>query len=445
MIKRSYIRVISFVLAGFCVMGGFILREKAVSDGYRMQIQLGYRRALSELVSASDMLNTALGKSVRLESPAALSSSCTEGYAKAAAALSALGALPLSDAQLEYTAAFFSKAGDYAFVMSKKAASGEALSDEERAGLEKLAETAGLLAQNLSGLYTDVSDGVIEFERSENALRSSSAAVLSDSFTAMEREFPELPSLIYDGPFSEHLSGRSPAFLDDAQEIDGDTAIDRASEFTGIAKERFTVDYIREDEIPVYVLSAHSLHGEMLCEVSRRGGVVTRIKNTRAVGEGIVSVSDGVMLAERFLAARGYASMEKSYYQAEGGCVTVNFAYSQNGVICYPDLAKVTVALDTGGIVGFESLGYVMCHCERCLPEVSVSQEEAEARVSPGLEILSRGLAVIETSGKNEVLCHEFKCETEDGTHYILYVNAETGAEEKLLLLLESENGTLTV
>ena len=52
---------------------------------------------------------------------------------------------------------------------------------------------------------------------------------------------------------------------------------------------------------------------------------------------------------------------------------------------------------------------------------------------------------MIPTGGEYEVLCHEFKCEDEDGRHVIVYVNAQNGQEEKLLLLLEDENGTLVL
>ncbi len=65
--------------------------------------------------------------------------------------------------------------------------------------------------------------------------------------------------------------------------------------------------------------------------------------------------------------------------------------------------------------------------------------------VTDDLKILSEGLAVIPTAGKFELLCHEFKCEALDGRHYILYVNAETGQQEKILVLLEDENGSLTL
>ena len=57
----------------------------------------------------------------------------------------------------------------------------------------------------------------------------------------------------------------------------------------------------------------------------------------------------------------------------------------------------------------------------------------------------SEKLAVIPTSGAEEIYCRELICETEDGRHYLLYVNAMTGAQEKILILLEDESGTLAL
>jgi hypothetical protein len=40
--------------------------------------------------------------------------------------------------------------------------------------------------------------------------------------------------------------------------------------------------------------------------------------------------------------------MKQSYRITERNTLTINYAYSENGVICYPDLIKVSVALDNG-------------------------------------------------------------------------------------------------
>ena len=61
------------------------------------------------------------------------------------------------------------------------------------------------------------------------------------------------------------------------------------------------------------------------------------------------------------------------------------------------------------------------------------------------LTVLSHQLALIPTGGEYEVLCHEFKCQAQDGSHVLIYVNAQTGKQQHILLLLEDESGTLVI
>ena len=103
------------------------------------------------------------------------------------------------------------------------------------------------------------------------------------------------------------------------------------------------------------------------------------------------------------------------------------------------------MACDTGAICSFEARGYINSHTARDLPEPSVTADEARTQVTQDLEILSEQLTLIPTAGQDERLCWEFKCRTDDERHVLVYVNAVTGQQEKILLLLEDENGTLTL
>lgn len=86
-----------------------------------------------------------------------------------------------------------------------------------------------------------------------------------------------------------------------------------------------------------------------------------------------------------------------------------------------------------------------MNHRIRDLPAPAVTADQARSAVGDALKVLAHQLAVIPTGGEHEVLCHEFKCETETGSHMLVYLNAATGQEENILLLLEDESGTLTL
>ena len=136
--------------------------------------------------------------------------------------------------------------------------------------------------------------------------------------------------------------------------------------------------------------------------------------------------------------------MTSTYYIDENNIATINFAYTQESVTIYPDLIKVSVAMDNGDIVGFESAGYLFSHEERDIPTPKISIEEAKSKINSDLAPTSSGLAIIPTDVKTEVLTYEFKGKV-DNRDFIVYINAETGKEEDILILLNTPNGILTI
>ena len=111
----------------------------------------------------------------------------------------------------------------------------------------------------------------------------------------------------------------------------------------------------------------------------------------------------------------------------------------------YSDLIKVKIALDDGEILGMEATGYLNNHTERDLAETEISIDEAKETLNSNLEILSEGMAVIPLEDENiEVLCYEFKGKVED-KEFLVYINVQTGEEEEILVILETEGGTLTI
>jgi len=113
-------------------------------------------------------------------------------------------------------------------------------------------------------------------------------------------------------------------------------------------------------------------------------------------------------------------------------------------VTIYPDLVKVTVALDNGEVTGTETSGYLMSHRKRALPKPSVSQEQARAAINPRFEVSGGKLALIPVGTKDERLTYEFQGKL-DQESYLVYVNAISGREENVLKLVDTPGGTLTM
>lgn len=99
--------------------------------------------------------------------------------------------------------------------------------------------------------------------------------------------------------------------------------------------------------------------------------------------------------------------------------------------------------MDNGEILGYDARGFLVNHTDRKYPEKLFSKTKAEQLVSPKLEISSQRMAVIPTDNLEEKLCYEFTCKAENGRNVLVYINAETGREEDILILIESDAGTL--
>ena len=450
--RRVRVLAASFTAAAFAVSVGFGVQGYARAEDYRRQLDNGYRQAFTELTTAAGELDAALEKVTYATTPSLFASLCAQAYAKALAAQTALGELPYGNVELEQTAAFFAKAGDYAMAMARGAGAEGVCTDENRETLRGLAAAAGELSATLQALQLQLDGGALHPEdvaaaeaRLAAAQEDGEPVTSGSAFQTVEADFPQVPTLIYDGPFSEHLSGRTPQMLEGLPQVTEEEARRAAAAFAGLRAEVFTRTSDGAGNLPAWGFSALADGGELYVEITKQGGQVLQMLSSRPVGEAALSRKEGVEAAAAFLEEHGYRDMAPSYFLEGDGILTVHFAPVLDGVYCYPDLVKVGVALDNGDVVSFEAHGYLMNHGAREPAAPAVSADEAAERVDSSLTILSRQLALIPTGGEYEVLCHEFKCQNADGGHVLVYVNAATGQQERILLLLEDENGTLVI
>lgn len=447
---RKKVLIISLTAAALIVAAGFAVQEHSYAAQYERQLENGYTHAFHELTTAVAELDTALQKLQYANTVPMFHLLCTDIYGKSVAAQMALGELPNSDIFLEQTSAFLARIGDYACALAHSAIVSSTLSGDTDLTLSQLAQATTLLSSSLLNLQTDLTGGAITIDaliQIEEILAEetsdSDAAPGGTSFQAIESEFPEVPSLIYDGPFSEHLSNKTPLGISGLPNANRDEARAAAADFLGLRPEVLTSVGQGEGVLPSWSFSATVDGGELYIEVTQQGCQVISLFSSRVAGDSTLTEQDAIRYAREFLSENGYVDMQESYHIRQGSILTINFFPVQQDVLCYPDLVKVAVALDTGEIVGFESHGWIMNHTSRSFPAVNITADTAAQSVSSSLEIISHQLALIPSEGEYEILCHEFKCRTQYDTNVIVYINAETGYEEQILLLLEEDNGTL--
>ena len=230
-------------------------------------------------------------------------------------------------------------------------------------------------------------------------------------------------------------------------EIDEQTAMNIAREFIGNDRiqEISSNGQSQNGNIECYSFNAKVGESEeYYISVSVKGGHVVSMNSNRDVTEENISSEEAVKLGKEFLEQREFKNMGETYYLKMDGILTVNYAYKQNGITMYPDLIKVKIALDNGEILGLESTGYLNSHREtRELAEAKITVEQAREKVNKRLSVSSSGMAVIPTEWNTEVLCYEFKGNTGEND-FIVYINAETGEEQDILMIINTPDGTLT-
>lgn len=432
--KTLIITLTIFLLSMFSIVQ--YVRAKSLTRA----MEIEYNRVFTELTEYVDDLQISLLKGQVVSTPGQMAKLSADLYSQASAAKANLSLLPMDGKQLEKTSEFLSQVGEYATCLSEKMLRGEALSDKEIKTMQELTTYANKLRQGFDKMLLDINEGRMTFSQERKYLPSvlgGGKTQMASELMMLEEEFHNYPSLIYDGPFSQHLTLKKPVFISGKPEISENQAIRRAEKFTGTKD----VGVVKIDgKLPSYSISGNGITAEF----TKNGGVLLMLVKDRHIGEETLSVDDAKIKAEIFLRDNGYENMKESYYEKRDGSVVINYAYYQDDYIVFPDLVKVKIALDDGEILGFESRGYVTNHTYRTIPEPKITKEQALGNVNKNLEITGVSMAIIPLESGNEACCWQIKGKVSD-KHFLMYVNTQTGYTEDVQILLESESGTLAV
>jgi hypothetical protein len=108
----------------------------------------------------------------------------------------ALATLPVSDTTMNNVSKYISQVGDFSMSLSNRISGGGHITEQEYKTIEELHTYAQKLSTNLSSLKLDYS-----------------SANFSSQFKQTAEDFANFPSLIYDGPFSDHINRQGRALF----------------------------------------------------------------------------------------------------------------------------------------------------------------------------------------------------------------------------------------
>lgn len=435
--KRSLTHLAGFALALSVILAGSTIFYAHREAQYKAYVQTQHENSLSQVLSSLNQLETSLEKAQYVPAGAMRQTLAADVWSESLLASAALSSLPLGDQRLEQVETYIAQVGDYAYYLMRSGAYDRADS-EEWAKLCSLCDNAAGMLKSMDQLKEQVDTGSTAFRLV--TADAQAADGVRDTLGQINDEFPEYASLIYDGPYSDHVSQQTPKALEGQPQLTEEQAREKAAQLLGVSPAQLSLDYETAGQIPAYGFSCDT----KTVAISKQGGLALSMADGRGFGTAQLTAQQAIEKASAFLDTLDLPKMTHSYYTIYETIITINFHCSENDVMAYPDLVKVGVALDDGSIVRLDTSGFAMNHHQRAPAAPAVSLEEARKSVPDNLTVESENLAYIPTTGHNEVLCWEFVCKTASGGHALLYVNCENGQAENILLLIESESGTLT-
>jgi germination protein YpeB len=447
-LKKGHMFSIICILLIVVVILGVVLYKKQTE--YRQASENSYNMAFYELVDYVQNVEVYLAKSLISTTPEHGAETLTNLWREANLAQSYLSMLPVESQELANTEKFLNQVSDYSYSLSRKNIYNESLSQEDLDNLKDLHGYSVELENTLNQLSDDLNSGRLAWgeltKKGDVAFAQQVDNISKESFSNLEENFHEYSGLIYDGAFSEHLTSSEPKGIT-GDDIDEGQAQQKVEDFIGKdnINEITSLGYSENATIPVYDFSIKNKKDETInVSISKKGGHIVNMNTNRSVNSEIISQEEANEIGKKYLADKGFPNMQETYYLKQQGIVTINYAYTQDDVVMYPDLIKVKVALDDGEILGIETTGYLNNHEQRNISNVKITKEEAKKTLNSQLNIESEGMAVIPTEWKTEILCYEFKGKV-DNTEFLVYINAENGREEDILVINNTPDGTLTM
>ncbi|MDP4180997.1 MAG: germination protein YpeB [Bacillota bacterium] len=471
-------KMYSIVIAVIAAVALWGLYQYKHSAQLRQQLDNQYNRAFFDMTGYVKNVEVLLVKSLITSSPQKTATTLQEAWRQANMAQANLGQLPISTQTLSSTSKFLTQVGDLSYSLNNQNLQGKPLTDQQYKTIEQLQNYAVKLGRSLNSLQNEIQGGRMKWgelsAKGPSFLKKASTSLPSKEFESIDKTFQSYPTLIYDGPFSDHVAKAEPKGItgelinatqakQKVQVLFKNYKVKSITETgaqaqtgtksgakTGNTQSKSNNDKTSNNGAPIKTFGFKVLFSDRpeadaaYIDITEKGGHIYWMLINRAATSSKLSIDSAKEAGRKFLETQGYPGMVDTYYVKEDNTATINYAYKQGNVVVYPDLIKIKIALDNGEILGMEGKGYLSAHTQRSIPKPKITQQQARASINNRMKILSSDLAIIPTDYKTELFVYEFKGKL-NNKDFLVYINAETGKEENILMIIDTDKGILTI
>ncbi len=443
--KRKTVRTISFLCALTLTLGIWGTVNAVALKSAERSILQSNERALTQLGTYLDDITLNLQKSMYVRGGDKLSEITSDLWRSSVSAKESLSEITDGNTEISAVYKFLSQVGEYTLYVNKALAKGNTISTEQSENLSKLLQYSKDLSNRVNYLIQQEENGLLNFEKIKSTLQNTGdeSLYLGSELNDANQSLGDYPTLIYDGPFSDHIQNKKSKLLESQKEVTEEEAREKAARFLDLKAEQIAFLSKTEGNLSTYTF----YNGDYTIAVTKKGGIVSFMLSSFYANEIKLSPQDAIKKATQYLKDKGYTKVKDSYYSTVDGICTVNFAYFEDGVTYYTDLIKVSVALDDGRITAFDSTGYLMNHTVRTLPKnIKYTPVQGKRLLKNDLEIISYRKAYIPTEWETEDYVYEYRCvsKSNKSQEVLIYIDPVTGQEKDVLLLMYSDGGVLT-
>lgn len=410
------------------------------TNTYSTQLENLYKRSFYELSSNINDLEVDMSKLVAVNDDSTKREVLTNIYNSCTMANSNISNLPVSNNKIEKVNSFINTLGGYAYSLLTKVNEKQEFSEYDYATIEELHELSLTLMaeynQYISTLKFDYKI-INDVDYSDGDKSSYNAGFASSTAS-------KVPTLIYDGPFSDSVLNKEIKGLGTTEiaASDAEMIIVEKMGYLGIGSVNYEGESVGDFYTYNFTVNFGSVN--MYVQVTKLGGVIVDVTGYGAGGTKNLTSLQAIMLAEDFATHLGYENLNQVWYAENENIMYVNLAPIINGVIYYSDLVKVKVDKTLGLVVALEGKNYCYNHTARELSAPQITFDTAQSNLSKALNVTERNLALIPNKFVGETLTYEFICTWKDYTYYV-YVDVETGEEVNILRVIKTTSGDLII
>ncbi|SHN68807.1 PepSY1/2 domain-containing protein [Desulfitobacterium chlororespirans] len=412
-----------------------------------------YQRSLRDFASHLDQLETDLAKGRVAAASSQRVLYLSQAGSISESAVKDLAQLPAEESGLSYISEFLNRTGDLTRSLAYQISVGHTPTAEDDKNLTDVHERLLAVNQKVQDLVQRVDTeglawldnqslwnrmvGFWQTGTAEAAAESADgpASSVRSGLDQLNASLQKLPPFSYVGEY-ESRSVKEPLGLP-RDEVDKETALKAAKDFlskVGYPESNPEFSGVSQGALGVYIFKQNDL----FMTVSKRGGKVLIYRDQREFNERTMSAEQAREKVAQTLKALEW-NLVLTSTEDFGGYLQLEYVWEESGTRYYPDKLRITVALDNGQIIGYDSTPYYAYHQKRNFTK-KLTMEQARAKLRQGFQIKETRTAVIPVMGNKEVMAYEFRGVYKD-EEYLVYINAETGIEERIQRIIKTPRG----